>query len=150
LTQTAELSYVIVLTNSTNTTAFTPGGFPYTGTWYNLLTGETVNVTNVNQNITIEADGFRVYGNKAPNLGTDTFEISKIALYPNPSKGNFNISTNAKQVSIYSITGQLVQEFRGNFDSNYQYGINNLNQGLYIVKVVDEQDRESTLKLMKQ
>ena len=150
LTQTAELSYVIVLTNSTNTTAFTPGGFPYTGTWYNLMDGTSINVTNVNQNITIEADGFRVYGNKAPNLGTDTFEISKIALYPNPSKGNFNISTSAKQVSIYSITGQLVQEFKGNFDSNYQYGINKLNQGLYIVKVVDEQDRESTLKLMKQ
>ncbi|MNE73779.1 hypothetical protein D3C80_1698080 [compost metagenome] len=101
-------------------------------------------------NISIEIDGFRVFGNKQALLNTQNFELPSVALYPNPSKGNFNISANAKQVAVYAVTGQLVKEFKGNFDENYQYNIDNLKQGLYIVKVVDEQDREATLKLMKQ
>ena len=149
-TQSANLSYVFVLTNATNAVSNVAGGFPYTGTWYNLIDGTSINVTDVNMNISIEIDGFKVFGNKQALLSNNDFEMSKIALYPNPSKGNFNISTNTKQVSIYSITGQLVKEFKGNFDNSFNYSIENLNQGLYIVKVVDEQDREATLKLMKQ
>ena len=149
-TQSASLSYVFVLTNATNTVYNAAGGFPYTGTWYNLMDGTSFEVTNVNMTIPIEIDGFRVFGNKQALLSSGKFELPEVSLYPNPSKGNFNISTNTKQVSVYSITGQLVKEFKGNFDSNYQYQIDNLNQGLYIVKVVDEQDREATLKLMKQ
>ncbi|NBL64598.1 T9SS type A sorting domain-containing protein [Flavobacterium sp. NST-5] len=150
LTPTTDLSYVIVLTNSTNNTAFTPGGFPYTGTWYNMITGDSFQVTNVNQNITIEADGYRVFGNKAPNLSNPTFEIEKITLYPNPSKGIFNLNSNATHVSVYSITGQLVKDFAGNFDANHQFNIESLNPGMYIVKVKTENNAESTLKLMKQ
>jgi len=148
--QTPNLSYVFVLTNATNAVSNSAGGFPFTGTWYNLMDGTSFNVTDVNMAVSIEIDGFRVFGNKPALLSTGNFELPSISLYPNPSKGNFNISTNTKQVSVYSITGQLVKEFKGAFDSNYQYAIDNLNQGLYIVKVVDEQDREATLKLMKQ
>lgn len=148
--QTANLSYVIVLTNATNTAFNATAGFPYTGTWYNLMDGTSFEVTNVNMTIPIELDGYRVFGNKQAALSNGSFDFAKIALYPNPSRGVFNISTNTKQVSIYSIAGQLVKEFKGTFDSNYQFQIDNLNQGMYIVKVVDDQDRESTLKLMKQ
>jgi len=148
--QSPNLSYVFVLSNATNAVSNSAGGFPYTGTWYNLMDGTSINVTDVNMPVSIEIDGLRVFGNKQALLSTGNFELPSIALYPNPSKVNFNISTNTKQVSVYSITGQLVKEFKGTFDSNYQYAIDNLNQGLYIVKVVDEQDREATLKLMKQ
>lgn len=148
--QTSSLSYVFVLSNATNTVYNATAGFPYTGTWYNLMDGTSINVTDVNMIIPIEIDGFRVYGNKQALLGNDDFNISTVALYPNPSRGFFNISTNTKQVSVYSITGQLVKEFKGNFDNNYQYSVENLNQGMYIVKVVGNQDREATLKLMKQ
>lgn len=148
--QTSSLSYVFVLSNATNTVYNATAGFPYTGTWYNLMDGTSINVTDVNMTIPIEIDGFRVYGNKQASLGNDDFNIATVALYPNPSRGFFNISTNTKQVSVYSITGQLVKEFKGNFDNNYQYSVENLNQGMYIVKVVDDQDREATLKLMKQ
>ncbi|WP_296142492.1 alpha-amylase family glycosyl hydrolase [uncultured Flavobacterium sp.] len=149
-TQSPNLSYVFVLTNATNAVSNSAGGFPYTGTWSNLMDGTSINVTDVNMPISIEVDGFKIFGNKQAFLSTGDFNLPSIALYPNPSKGNFNISTNTKQVSVYSITGQLVKEFKGTFDSNYQYAIDNLNQGLYIVKVLDDQDREATLKLMKQ
>lgn len=148
--QTPNLSYVFVLTNATNAAFTGVAGFPYTGTWYDLMTGTPIEVTSTSQTVNIEIDGFRVYGNKQAVLSNPDFDFKSIALYPNPSKGNFNISTNTKQVSIYSIAGQLVKEFKGSFDNNYQYSIDNLNQGMYIVKVIDDQDRESTLKLMKQ
>ncbi|RRJ93773.1 alpha-amylase family glycosyl hydrolase [Flavobacterium macacae] len=148
--QTTELSYVIVMTNATNATTNDAGNFPFTGTWYNLMDGTPLVVTSTNQAVSIEADGFRVYGNRQAVLNTVDFNLAKIALYPNPSRGIFNISTNTKKVSIYSIAGQLVKEFKGDFDSNYQYEIESLNQGMYIVKVIDDQDREATLKLMKQ
>ena len=53
-------------------------------------------------------------------------------------------------VSIFSITGQLVKEFKGSFDSSFSFDIENLKQGMYIVKMTDDQDREAVLKLMKQ
>lgn len=150
IAQTPELSYVIVMTNATNTTSNDAGNFPFTGTWYDLITGTPVVVSSFTQPVSIEADGFRILGNKQAVLSNPDFNFEKIALYPNPSKGNFNIGTNTKQVSVYSITGQLVKEFKGDFDNSFNYSIENLNQGLYIVKVVDEQDREATLKLIKQ
>jgi len=148
--QTASLSYVFVLTNATNTASNGAGGFPFTGTWYNLMDGTSFEVTNTAMNIPIEIDGFRVFGNKPASLATGDFELSKIALYPNPSKGNFNINANTKHVSIFSITGQLVKEFKGSFDSSFSFDIENLKQGMYIVKMTDDQDREAVLKLMKQ
>jgi hypothetical protein len=34
-------------------------GFPYTGTWYNLMDNTTINVTDASAPITIEAGGFK-------------------------------------------------------------------------------------------
>jgi hypothetical protein len=148
--QTADLSYVFVLTNATNTVYNATAGFPYTGTWYNLMDGTSITVTDVNMIIPIEIDGFRVFGNKQALLERNDFNTNAIALYPNPAKGIFNISKDTKQVSVYSITGQLVKEFKGDFSNDYHYSVENLNQGMYIVKVIDSENRESTLKLMKQ
>ncbi|HEX8576212.1 MAG TPA: alpha-amylase family glycosyl hydrolase [Flavobacterium sp.] len=147
---TPNLSYVFVLTNASNTVYNAVGGFPYAGTWYDLMTGASFAVADLNMNIPIEADGFRVFGNQQALLSNRGFDFKSVALYPNPSKGNFSISTNTKQVTIYSITGQTVKEFKGNFDATYSFTTDNLNQGMYIVKVLDDQDRESTLKLIKQ
>jgi len=148
--QTENLSYVFVLTNAANTVYNASAGFPYAGTWYNLMDGTPITVTDVNMAIPIEIDGFRIFGNKQALLERTNFNTKTVALYPNPSRGLFSISTETKQVSIYSIAGQLIKEFKGDFNKEYQYSIENLNQGMYIVKVVDAQDREATLKLMKQ
>lgn len=114
------------------------------------MDGTPITVTDANMTIPIEVDGFRVFGNKQALLERNDFNTTAIALYPNPSKGIFNISKDTKQVYIYSITGQLVKEFKGDFSNEHQYSVENLNQGMYIVKVIDSEDKEATLKLMKQ
>jgi calcineurin-like phosphoesterase len=138
-----------VRTNFSDNTLNTAGGFPFTGTWYNLMDDSTVNVTSTSQNISIEPGGFRVYGNKSTVLSQNTFEKTKVVLQPNPSSGVFYVNTNTKQVVVYSITGQVVKEFNGTFDTNYSYSIEGLNQGMYLVKITDENNNQSSMKLIK-
>lgn len=145
----SSLSYVFVLTNMTNTAFNGSANFPYTGTWYDLMTGTPMTVTNTTMSVSIEADGFKVYGNQQALLDKNNFEKNKVVLQPNPSSGVFNINTNTKQVTIYNLTGQLVKEFNGTFDTSYSYSIDGLSQGVYLVKITDENNNQSSMKLIK-
>ncbi len=147
--QTTDLSYVIVLTNMTNTNVSISGGFPYTGTWYNLMDNSTIEVTSTTMNIAIEEDGFRVFGNKPSNLNQEQFDNTKYQLYPNPANSSFTISNAVKTVDIYNITGQLVKSFNGNFNSNSTFDISELNVGIYLVQIQDDRNVVSTKKLIK-
>ncbi len=144
------LKNVVVLSNfNVNSINVTPN-FPYTGTWYNLMDNSTLDVTSTTQPITIEAGGFRVYGNQPAVLGTEHFNaLNYINVTPNPSSGYFSINADLTKVMIYSITGQLVKSFDGKLKSDI-YEISDLNRGVYLVKVFDINHNEKTLKLIKQ
>jgi hypothetical protein len=47
------------------------------------------------------------------------------------------------------MTGQLVKNFKSNFSSESQFEIGELNNGIYLVKIIDTNDREVILKLVK-
>jgi hypothetical protein len=68
-----QLKDVLVLGNFDVTAKAIATGFPYTGTWYNLM-DTTINVTDASAPITIEAGGFRVYGNKVASLAIAKYE----------------------------------------------------------------------------
>ena len=146
-----QLKNVVVLTNfDVNTQNVTPN-FPYTGTWFNLMDNSTIEVMSTTATIAIEAGGYRIYGNKASTLGTDTFELNgELYLYPNPTTNYFSLNTTVLKVEIYSITGQLVKSFDANQYQGKQFSISDLNQGIYIVKVVDENNVVKEMKLLKQ
>lgn len=144
------LKNVVILSNfNVNAANITPD-FPYTGTWVNLMDNSTINVTSTTAQINIEAGGFRIYGNAQPALSSSDFEETATAvLYPNPTNDYFKIDTSTKQVQIFSLTGQLVKQFKNNFTSETQFVINDLNNGIYFVKVTTDNNRESTIKLIK-
>ena len=121
-----------------NTTSVVPN-FPYTGTWYNLMDNSSFEVINTTAPITIEAGGFRIYGNKpSSNLGTDKFkENTEIYLYPNPTSNYFNISTTSLKVQIFTLTGQMVKSFNMIQSKEQQFSVSDLNSGIYFVKVDD-------------
>jgi 1,4-alpha-glucan branching enzyme len=149
-TQTATLSYVFVRTNFSDNTFNTNAGFPFTGTWYNLMDNSTINVTDTNMNIAIETGGYRVFGNKASTLNIDELNlIDFIKLSPNPTSENFAINIATSRVQLFSITGQLIRTFNPT-NVNSQYDISDLNTGIYLVKVVDYNNQEKTFKLIKQ
>lgn len=150
-TQTASLSYVFVRTNFSDNTLNTSGGFPFVGTWYNLMDNTSINVTSTSQNISIPAGEFRIYGNNASTLSNVDFSgVSSISLFPNPTSGSFSIKGQVAKVEVYSITGQRVKSFDNISSEEYQFDINELNKGVYLVKAFDLNNNASTLKLIKQ
>ncbi len=146
-----QLKNVVVLTNLDVTTQNVVPDFPYTGTWYNLMDNSTINVTSTTATIAIEPGGFRIYGNKSSSLGTDKFEMNgEVYLYPNPASDYFTLNTNSSKVEIYSIAGQLVKSFKSNQSKENQFFVNDLNQGIYVVKVFGENSEVQVMKLLKQ
>ena len=146
-----QLKNVVVLTNLDVTTQNVVPDFPYTGTWYNLMDNSPVQVTSTTATIAIEAGGFRIYGNKQSSLGTDKFEVNgEIYLYPNPASDYFTLNTSTSKVEIYSITGQLVKSFNAKQSKENQFPVSDLNQGIYVVKVLNENNEVKVMKLLKQ
>ena len=146
-----QLKNVVVLTNFDVNTQNVIPNFPYTGTWYNLMDNTSFEVTSTTATISIEAGGFRIYGNKPSTLGTDTFEVNgEIYLYPNPATNYFTLNGAVSKVEIYSITGQLVKSFNVNQSQENQFPISDLNQGMYIVKTLNENHKVKEMKLLKQ
>lgn len=148
---TAALSYVFVRTNFSDNTLNTGAGFPFTGTWYNLMDNSTVTVTDTNMNLSIPAGEFRVYGNQPSALSNQDFErLADVNLYPNPTSGNFSIKGQVSRVEIYTITGQRVKSFENIPSEDYQFDINNLSNGVYLVKAFDLNNSSKTMKVIKQ
>ena len=148
---TGSLTNVVILANFSVANLDIIADFPFTGTWHNLMDNSTLSVSNTAMNINIESGGFRIFGNAPAALSTTDFNpLLGISLVPNPASTYFTInSTSFTKVQIYSMTGQLVRTFE-NQPENYQYPISDLNQGVYFVKVSDDNNHNQTLKLIKQ
>ncbi|RLJ61503.1 putative secreted protein (Por secretion system target) [Lacinutrix venerupis] len=134
------LKNVVVLANfDVNNQNIVPN-FPYTGTWYDLMdpTGNTtINVTNVNTPIPVDAGQFKMYGNKnSQTLSTIDNELdNKLTLYPNPTKDTFSINKEISSLKVYDISGKLIKTFNGNFKIGHSFNVSNISKGLYILKI---------------
>jgi len=66
----------------------------------------TINVTSTTAPITIEAGGYRIYGNKPAALATDKFEtMNDVTLFPNPTSDHFAINAYTSKVQIFQSQG---------------------------------------------
>ncbi|NMH27162.1 alpha-amylase family glycosyl hydrolase [Flavobacterium silvaticum] len=146
----SQLKNVVVLTNFDVTAQAVVANFPYTGNWYNLMDDSPVSVSNTAMSFTIQPGQFLIFGNQQANLSTDAFDtLYDVALAPNPSRDQFMVNHALKQLEIFSLNGQKVKSFKGDFNESFSYGIGDLPTGLYLVKVTDANNREKTLKLVK-
>jgi 1,4-alpha-glucan branching enzyme len=146
----AQLKDVLILANFDVTAQNVSTGFPYVGTWYNLMDNTTINVTDVNAPINLPAGEYRIYGNKTANLAIEDFEKgSTVNLYPNPVSNHFTLNTAVSKVQIYSVSGQLVKSFASNGNVDFQFGVSELQTGLYIVKASDENGKIQVMKFIK-
>ncbi len=68
-----------------------------------------------------------------------------VCLYPNPASDNFKIEGKVKEVRVFDILGQFVHV---GFDN--VVNISSWPDGLYFVRIVDENDAVTTVKLLKQ
>jgi hypothetical protein len=145
----SQLKNVVILTNFSVASQNVTADFPYTGTWVNLMDNTTLSVTNTAMTVTIEPGGFRVYGNQAALSSEEFSPLATVSIVPNPANDYFTISGDISKTEIYSVTGQLIKSYESIFNSDYQYNIQDLNKGIYLVKVFDAQNKSKTMKLIK-
>jgi hypothetical protein len=146
-----QLKNVLIIANFDVTAKDVVTGFQNTGSWYNLMNNTPYNVSDVNATISLQPGEFRIYGNKASTLGTTVFEVLKeIYIYPNPASDYFTLNTNTTKVQIFAITGQLVKTFAKSQVKEYQYGISDLNNGMYFVKIYNDENQVKVMKFVKQ
>ena len=145
------LKDVLIISNFDVVARNVATGFPYAGTWYNLMDNTTLNVTDVNQTINLQPGEYRILGNKTATLAIADFEKeATIKLYPNPASNYFTLSAETTKVEIYSITGQKVKQFDSVKSIDQQFSISDLSKGLYLVKAYNDKNQTQVLKMIKE
>ena len=148
---TSTLKNVVVLSNFDVNAQNVVPNFPYTGTWYDLMTNTPMTVSSVTATINIAAGQFKIYGNQPATLASEQFTmLNNLMLYPNPTAGLFTINGQVSKVQVYSVTGQIVKSFEIIPSEDYQFDVNDLSRGIYLVKATDGYNNSKTMKLIKQ
>src|SRR5690554_2231914 len=82
-------------------------------------------------------------------LSTDDFNALSFNVYPNPTTGIINVATTEhfSSYTIYDSTGRMVRENR--FDSNNQINLENVNNGIYFIRIVTVEGNAGTVKVVK-
>ncbi|MEM6261562.1 MAG: alpha-amylase family glycosyl hydrolase [Bacteroidota bacterium] len=128
--------------------------FQRTGKWYEFFTGDSLNVTNVSDGISLQPGEYRLYTTKklARSSGTTTsveenIEMSLLSIYPNPLKNQgLNVlltlnKTSDVSLSLYNAMGQEVQNkfFRklspGSQLLKWNLSPEQLPEGVYILRI---------------
>jgi photosystem II stability/assembly factor-like uncharacterized protein len=74
------------------------------------------------------------------NVNMNNIETEFLA-YPNPSDGDFTLKCYGLKsilVEVFSVTGQVVYRYSGNFNGSMNIDMKQMAKGVYIVNVVDE------------
>ncbi|SDH05255.1 T9SS type A sorting domain-containing protein [Winogradskyella thalassocola] len=81
------------------------------------------------------------------SLSVNDFNLNSISLHPNPTATILNIemTQNIKQVSVYSMLGKEVLKTR-----NKQIDVSRLSNGVFLIKIEDENGNVSTKRFIKQ
>jgi glycosidase len=131
--------------------------FQHTGMWYNYFIGDSLDVSDINENIQLAPGEYRIYTDvklETPEIGlgveNPSVENGKISyVYPNPSLGLVNIAFTLTQkldveLDIFNLNGQkvksLVQEDFGpgdhilKWDARDDRGVK-LGKGIYFYQL---------------
>jgi len=128
-----DLKMVILGNFNSSGTAATNPNFPATGTWYDLMTEETINVTNTNMTLPLDAGKFRILTNKKITLPSGIDEVKKEALRLHQTPEFLTIISEEPVVDVkmYTINGLLVKQTQ----NENTVSIAHLPQGCYILNI---------------
>lgn len=90
-------------------------------------------VTQLGANV----DDFVISG----TLSNENFEMNSVSVFPNPSKGLFNIALgnlNAEKIEVYDLTGKIIISKFENLQNNTSIDLTNASDGVYFVKISTE------------
>ena len=154
---TEPLKNVVILANFTTSSQSIVPDFPYTGNWVNLMDNSAVPVASTTAPITIEAGGFRIFGN-APALATsETGNVKNavsLVITQNPvTNGTANLRyTNADNgtLAIYDLSGKLVKSVKtAKSNGDEAVSINGLKSGMYLIQLKSDKGVAVTKMVVK-
>ncbi|MCH3885032.1 alpha-amylase family glycosyl hydrolase [Tenacibaculum aquimarinum] len=143
-----QIKNVVIIGNFGVTTQSITPNFQKEGTWYNILDDNaSITITDTSTSISLAPGEFKLYADTPVTLSTeDFFTQTKTLIYPNPSKGSFRLNRDTNNVILYDTNGRKIKEFKGNFNSETIFYIENIEKGIYFVKL---NNSSTALKLLK-
>ncbi len=144
---------VVVLGNFHTGEAEIEPEFYFTGTWYDYWTGDSLQVSDVNEKIMLQAGEYRLYTSKKLTtpafVGIEDHETSadpfKLHLYPNPASSELYIVLSSESenklvdIELLDLTGAWIKKIESTVVSRglhqVQTNISGLKPGVYLLKV---------------
>ena len=132
----ADLDLIVLGNFNASATINANPNFPKTGIWYNLLTGEQLNVTNTAMNISMPAGSLLIYTDHVVNINTglkDNPTLNNTFVFPSEVVDNvyINAPSTVLNVNVYNLQGILIKTAKNSAEINVQ----NLSSGIYILEV---------------
>ncbi|MGB4415366.1 MAG: alpha-amylase family glycosyl hydrolase, partial [Paludibacter sp.] len=132
----ADLNMVALGNFRTDASISANPNFQKTGTWYNLITGEALNVTNTSMTIGMQPGELLIYTDRIINFNSAVDQLPDNAdctVYPTTTEGKVFISTqsNVKSVKIYNLQGALMK-----IETNKtELDLTDMSKGLYLFEI---------------
>ena len=111
----ADLNLVVLGNFKASASVTATPSFSKTGLWYNVLTGEPLNVTNVNMTVSVPAGQVLMYADRIitfpSGVETPSDDTGKNFLYPTVTAGKVYVTVDSyrHEVHVYNIQGKLLQ-----------------------------------------
>ena len=146
----ADLDMVVLGNFNASATITAIPNFPKTGIWYNLLTGEQLNVTNTSMTISMPAGQLLIFTDRSislPNAINNPSVQNSISVFPTQTSGSVYITSpyDVKRVNVYNLQGSLVKTDTNSSTVN----ISTLTKGVYILEI-NTLEGKSIHKIIKQ
>ncbi len=122
------VSVIVVANFKADTQISATPGFDKTGNWYDVISGEIINVSDLNMNIVLQPVSSGCLTNVEYSATENTVKSAEFLVYPNPASDFIYIKNiDVSDISIFSPQGLLV--YCSKVIDN-KISINNLNPGL--------------------
>jgi len=139
----------IVLGNFTGTGAIsTAAAFDKAGTWYDLISGDSLVVNNTSMPVTLPQFGLKIYTNiRITPAPKDTTTTRNITFFPNPVNDVLSVSGGTVQsAQIADMSGRIVA---GRRTKANEIELSGLSSGIYVGKIFFTDGTYRVIKICK-
>ena len=143
----SDIKYVTILGNFGVTEQSIVPNFQETGSWFDMYTGNNITVANVNDPILLQAGEYKIYANEMPVLNSSENDLLQLQLIPNPADLHFRINSDISKLSIYDISGKLIDTIE-DYKAGSQINVEHYDSGIYLIKALSN-SKTYHLKFLK-